>query len=195
MLDLCLLLSPCGEHERAMQSSHQYPLNTRFRFPSQYNGRSQHKELVHAIQRQAILGGFVLSTCKTSSKKETINRVMSTMLKCQFGQLYAGKPKSFSNDIVTKDGVKPQSTNKENQAKHNRHKFNKCLTKRPIDSDAICPFSLVIFLAHDDYWYLATKTGKCSSNVTPSLHQHHSQQDPELMPTMTRNKKRKISES
>jgi hypothetical protein len=177
-----------------MQSSHQYPLNTRFRFPSQYNGRSQHKELVHAIQRQAILGGFVLSTSKTNSKKETINRVMSTVLKCQFGRSYAGKPKSFSDGMVTQDGVEPQSS-KENKTKHDRHKFNKCSTKRPTDSDATCPFSLVIFLAHDDYWYLATKTGKCSSYINPSLHQHHSQQDPELMPTMTRNKKRKISES
>lgn len=92
---------------------------------------------------------------------------------------YQGNQKTFSEDMVTQDGVKEQSL-KDNHQKLPPCTANKCSMKHPVDSDEICPFYIVVFLSTDDWRYLSTRLPPND----PSEHCFHPQQDPELMPSM-----------
>ena len=58
------------------------------------------------------------------------------------------------------------------------------MTKRPVNSDEICPFSIVVFLSTADWWYLSNRPSLNNSANDPSDHYFHQQQVPELMPSM-----------
>jgi hypothetical protein len=178
--DLCVLLSPCSEHERYLQKQNNYPTSTRFRFPSRYHGRAHKKDLVGEIQSLARNSGFYLPVTKSTHRKiGTSSRLVSVSLKCRCVPLKSGR-KSRSDGICTstEEGGKEQIFEGKKSSNQDRHKF-KSATKPPVDPKPACPFSLVIFLSHDDHWYLSTRS-------TPAVHKHHPQLDPEQVPTIAK---------
>ncbi len=173
--DICPLLLPSSGHVAVLRKHHGFPPSSRFRFHSRFDGPDGKEVLVAELKRCARLSGFELST-KKKREKPLGHRLISVNLGCHYSVTYRGKPKPFTDDNVTQDGVKTQGVKDNNHIQHHSQ-YNKRSTKRPIDCNRKCQFGLLIFLHKDQHWYLSTQK---SEN---SVHRHHFQQDPDQMPT------------
>lgn len=184
IVDLVPFLLP-NKYDEKQKASLGYPLHTRFKFPSCYQGITAKEALEKDICSSALQYGgqnIIVRSFDQGPNCMSKQRVAIIRFQCHRHQVMReGTERNFSSGKCGADGI-VRSHLHQSHAKKPRPKKYKTTSTKPIAACDRCSFGFSAILAHDNYWYLPVIHRRASSgfsDVDPTIHIGHPFLEPE----------------
>jgi hypothetical protein len=196
MVDLVPFLKRNPFDEDIKRNQHKHPRGSRFRFPSRYNGWDKKGLLERDLSRSSLNNGGQRLIVRSSRPPGSIlstesQRIAEVHFSCERCKVYEPNPKTsrtFEDGKVGANGIKKTGTHQKRKGKRkkkgtkprgvtkHRPKHYCAITKRPLNCNSKCPFTLTVFLCADQCWCLAVAIRK----KNPCEHSGHAAIDASL---------------